>query len=114
MKRRRLFWRGRKHVALSFQLPTLTDVVTHLAARVALARREFRVVGVEFNTDTKRRTRQAAHVRNLHRAHDDSLYRFQVWRIELQKRRARLFAQIRREEIERFRALPTRFVSATV
>src|SRR5438067_8936806 len=51
MQRGCLFWRGRKDVALSFQYPALTDVITHLAARVAFARRKLRVVGVKFNTD---------------------------------------------------------------
>src|SRR3989442_302566 len=78
MQRRCLLWRGRKHVALSFQFPALTHVVTHLAARVAFARRKLCVVGLEFDADADRRTCQAAHVRNLHRSHDDSLYCFQV------------------------------------
>src|SRR5262249_31642268 len=64
VQRRRLFWAGRKHVALTLKLPTLADVVTHLAAGIFVRGPELSVVRLKANADSDGRGVETAHVKH--------------------------------------------------
>ena len=82
--------RRRKHIAFSFQLPALPNVIGHL-----FTVDDFSVIGLELNGNPDDRGVDPAHLHHLHGAHDDAVDRFQVRRIQLQQRITRDIAEVR-------------------